>query len=107
MIHREHDLPIAKQAQVSAHQPWQCLLPATFGVGDRPEGDATSRPVAFDLTLWTTPFEATKSRKTSKKREYLTPLPALAQRMLKGLTKRESDRVFPTLPIYKTEAGRQ
>ena len=62
-------------------------------------------------TLWKTPFELTKARKTtkeSKQRAYLTPLPALAQRILKPLLKGDSDsRVFPTLTIYTTAAGRQ
>src|SRR6476620_9049360 len=60
-------------------------------------------------TLWTTPFELTKARKTSsKKRVYLTPLPALAQRIIKGLPKdaQDLDRVFPGLPVHETEAGR-
>jgi integrase len=61
-----------------------------------------------ELSLWTTPFEFTKSRRTAKKRVYLTPLPPLAQRIIKGLPKGEAiDRVFPTLPIYRTEAGQQ
>jgi integrase len=67
--------------------------------------DDTSRP-----SLWTTPFELTKSRKTSsKKREYLTPLPPLAQRVFKGALVRdgnEADRLFPTLPVHETRAGR-
>jgi hypothetical protein len=43
-------------------------------------------------SLWTTPFELTKSRKTSsRKRVYLTPLPALAQRIIKGLPKDAKD----------------
>lgn len=46
-------------------------------------------------TLWTTPHELTKSKKTAnKKRTYLTPLPPLAQRILKGLPPRED---APTL----------
>jgi hypothetical protein len=51
-------------------------------------------------TLWTTPFELTKSKKSaSKKRVYLTPLPALAQRIVKGLPK-GGERLFPTLRIH-------
>ncbi|QPC43889.1 integrase family protein [Kaustia mangrovi] len=43
-------------------------------------------------TLWTTPFERTKARKSAtKRRVYLTPLPPLAQRVLKGLPKRNDD----------------
>jgi integrase len=60
-------------------------------------------------TLWTTPFELTKSRKaSSKKRVYLTPLPALAQRIIKGLPKdaRDPDRLFPGLPVRESEGGR-
>ena len=61
-------------------------------------------------TLWTTPHELTKSRKTSrKKRQYLTPLAPLAQRQFAGLTRRTQeagdDRVFPSLPVHETKAG--
>jgi integrase len=60
------------------------------------------------LTLWTTPFEHTKSRKSAKKkRDYLTPLPPLAQRILKSMLRTDQDQVFPTLPIHLTRAGRQ
>ena len=49
-----------------------------------------------DVTLWTTPHERTKSKKTaSKKRTYLTPLPPLAQRILKPMLKEDSELVFP------------
>lgn len=59
-------------------------------------------------TLWTTPHELTKSKKTAKrKRVYLTPLPPLAQRILKPLLPKpdaEIDLVFPGthhgLPIW-------
>jgi integrase len=50
---------------------------------------------ADNPTVWTTPHERTKSKKTAKKREYLTPLPPLAQRILKGMPKRDDDLVFP------------
>ena len=57
-------------------------------------------------TLWTTPHEFTKSRKTSSKpRRYFTPLPPLAQRILKGLPQSD-ERVFPSLLIYRTPAQR-
>jgi integrase len=57
-------------------------------------------------TSWTTPFELTKSKKTaSRKRVYLTPLPPLAQRIIRGLAK-TGERVFPSLRIYTTVAGR-
>jgi integrase len=60
--------------------------------------------------VWTTPHELTKSRKKlngrSERRVYITPLPELARRILKGLSK-DGDRVFPTLPIYSTPAGRR
>jgi integrase len=50
-------------------------------------------------TEWTTPFELTKSRKSStKKRTYITPLPPLAARILKGVLRPDSDLVFPGLP---------
>ena len=59
-------------------------------------------------TLWTTPHEHTKARKKSnKKKVYLTPLPLLAQRLVKGLLRpAECDRLFPGLPIYLTRAQR-
>jgi integrase len=61
-------------------------------------------------TLWTTPAAAVKVRKKSayKKRVYLTPLPQLAQRIVKALLKDHDDeRVFPQLSVYTTKAGRQ
>ncbi|HZP09748.1 integrase family protein [Methyloceanibacter sp.] len=46
--------------------------------------------------VWTTPHERTKSKKKArKKRVYVTPLPPLAQRILKGLIKDDTDLVFP------------
>jgi hypothetical protein len=60
-------------------------------------------------TLWTTPWELTKSRKkvSKRKREYLTPLPPLAQRIIKGIAKCDDapDQVFPRLPVHETEGG--
>ena len=56
-------------------------------------------------TLWTTPPDYTKSRKTSLPRRYLTPLPPLAQRILKGLPQSD-ERVFPSLMVYRTPAQR-
>jgi integrase len=60
-----------------------------------------------DPTLWTTPFELTKSRKSSKqKRPYKTPLPKLAQQILRGLPKGDpDDRVFSTLSVATDPAG--
>jgi integrase len=52
---------------------------------------------ADNPTLWTTPHELTKSRKLAKKREYKTPLPPLAARILKGVLRSDSDVVFPGL----------
>ena len=52
-------------------------------------------------TLWTTPPERVKQSKRaerSKQRVYLTPLPPLAQRILKGVPRPEDDTsgfVFP------------
>lgn len=61
-------------------------------------------------TQWKTPVELTKVRKTAadkKPRPYLTPLPPLAQRLLKDLlANRSGERLFPSLPIYATRAGR-
>lgn len=63
---------------------------------------------AKNPTLWTTPFELTKSRKSAKKRTYLTPLPPLAQRILKGLPRRgDDDRVFPTLHVITRRTGQR
>jgi integrase len=59
-------------------------------------------------TLWTTPHELTKSRKRSaKKRVYLTPLPPLAQRVIRGVPvdPTQPDVLFPSLPLYETRAG--
>jgi integrase len=61
--------------------------------------------------VWTTPHELTKSKRRQrdpkkKKRVYLTPLPALAQRLLKPLTKGQpDDLVFPGLAISVNAAG--
>ena len=59
----------------------------------------------IDAALWTTPPDYTKSRKTSLPRRYLTPLPPLAQRILKGLPQSD-ERVFPSLMVYRTPAQR-
>jgi integrase len=59
---------------------------------------------ADNPTLWTTPLELTKSKKTVTKRVYLTPLPPLAQRIIRGLP-RSAGRVFPTLLVRHTRAG--
>jgi integrase len=59
-------------------------------------------------TLWTTTAEAVKARKSArKKRVYLTPLPQLAQRIVKALLKdRDNARLFAQLSVYMTKAGR-
>jgi integrase len=60
-------------------------------------------------TLWTTPEEAVKVKKSArdKKRVYLTPLPQLAQRIVKALLKdHDDDRLFTQLSVYTTKAGR-
>jgi integrase len=55
-----------------------------------------------DPTLWTTPHELVKVRKSArKKRTYLTPLPPLARRILKGLPS-TTDRLFPMLAVAHT-----
>lgn len=58
-------------------------------------------------TLWITPFELTKSRKTTKKkRVYLAPLPRLARNIIKGLPQDDADgRLFATLPVHVTKGG--
>jgi integrase len=54
-----------------------------------------------DLTVWTTPFDLTKSRRSDDgERTYITPLPALAQRILKGLP-RTHERAFPLLSLHQ------
>jgi integrase len=65
-----------------------------------------------DMTVWTTPHELTKSKKRQrdprkKKRVYVTPLPQLAQRILKGLPKGNSDEypMFPGLALLNNKAG--
>ena len=57
-----------------------------------------------EFTTWTTPHELTKSRKVAKPRTYKTPLPALAQRIIKTMP-RKGDRVFPTLPVRRNAMG--
>jgi len=62
-----------------------------------------------DPTLWTTPSDQIKRKKsTSKARVYLTPLPPLAQRILKSQSKRDDncENIFPNLPVHMTKAGR-
>ena len=57
----------------------------------RSEFDDPGKP-----TLWTVPHERTKTRKSQKEeRVYLVPLPKLAQRIIKGLPRLDSDLVFP------------
>jgi integrase len=65
-----------------------------------------------DMTTWVTPHELTKSKKRqrnlkAKKRVYVTRQPALAQRLLKGLPKGNSDDylMFPSLALSTTKAG--
>jgi integrase len=62
-------------------------------------------------TLWTTPFELTKSRKPrtgKKKRVYLIPLPPLAQRIIRGLKQRgDSPLLFPSLIISENKGGQK
>lgn len=62
-----------------------------------------------DPTVWVTPFELTKSKKSTKpakRRSYKTPLPLLAQRILKPLVPRDGDgRIFSTLRIGVTKTG--
>jgi integrase len=63
-----------------------------------------------DPTLWTTPFELTKSRKTMEEREYKTPLPPLAVSILKEVLKQHGGGnalVFPMLKIVTTPSNQQ
>jgi integrase len=58
--------------------------------------------------LWVTPHELTKSKKTAgKKRVYLTPLPPLAQRILKRVPRRKDGLVFPSLRTHHTRSGQR
>lgn len=57
---------------------------------------------------WTTPLERTKSKATVEKREYVTPLPPLAQRILKARLRDEKDPelIFPsTVKNVPIDAG--
>jgi integrase len=63
-----------------------------------------------DPTAWTTPHELTKSRKRlwdpRKRRTYVTPLPPLAIRILKGIPRcTDPDIVFPGLSLHMTKSG--
>jgi hypothetical protein len=63
-------------------------------------------------TLWTVPFELTKSRKLrnnkKKKRVYLIPLPALAQRIIRGLKQEASNpMLFPSLIVSVNKGGQK
>jgi integrase len=63
-----------------------------------------------DPTVWTTPHELTKSRKRlrdpRKRCIYVTPLPLLAIRILKGIPRdTDPDVVFPGLSVYTTKSG--
>jgi len=54
---------------------------------------------ADNPSVWVTPFELVKVKKSStKKRTYTTPLPPLAVRILKPLLRSDSELVFPGLP---------
>jgi hypothetical protein len=59
-------------------------------------------------TIWTTPHELTKTKATAKPRSYLTPLPLLAQRRIKGLPASDGGDglMFPGLSVHHTKAGR-
>ena len=53
-------------------------------------------------TVWTVPHERVKIKKSAKKeRCYVVPLPALAQRIIRGLPKVHDDLVFPGRHIGK------
>ena len=70
----------------------------------RSEFDDPAKP-----TLWIVPHERTKTRKSQKEeRVYLVPLPKLAQRIIKGLPRLDSDLVFPGRGSTKpTDAGKK
>jgi integrase len=77
---------------------------ALMKIGDL-KFDASDNPVE-----WVAPFELTKSRKIAKAKEYRTPLPALAQRILKGILPRgdrkSEQRVFAS-PSRTYKSGRE
>jgi hypothetical protein len=58
-------------------------------------------------TIWTTPHELTKTKATAKPRSYLTPLPLLAQRQIKGLPASDGGDglMFPGLSVHHTKRG--
>jgi integrase len=57
---------------------------------------------AAEPTLLTVPFERTKGKITRKRKSpYFVPLPPLAQRILKGLPRRDDGLVFPKLSISR------
>lgn len=67
---------------------------------------AAARRIHFldDAAIWETPHELTKSKKTAKKkRVYRTPLPPLAQSIIKSVLRRKDnpDFLFPTLAVYR------
>ena len=57
-----------------------------------------------DLTVWTTPPELVKQRKSVKKpRSYYTPLPKMARDILsKRKRGDDNERVFPSQPVFPT-----
>ena len=60
-----------------------------------------------DLSLWTTPDELVKKKKTAPKRAYKTPLAKPARDILMSMKRgNANDRVFPSLLIEWTEGGR-
>jgi integrase len=71
----------------------------------------TRQDLNADCTLWTVPFELTKSwKKSAEERTYLVPLSPLCQRLFKGLITEEmqpSDRLFPDLPVHRTRGGQR
>ena len=56
--------------------------------------------------VWETPHELIKAKKKAKARTYVTPLPARAMRILKGLP-RTNERVFPSLDYNTSPAGQR
>ena len=56
----------------------------------RSEFDDPDKP-----TVWIIPHERVKARKGSKPRQYIIPLPKLAQRIIRSLPRADDDLVFP------------
>jgi integrase len=77
----------------------------------RREELAQAKWAEFDLDkanappLFTVPFERTKGKQTRKSRAYLVPLPPLAQRVIQGLPRQDTESVFPRIDFQRLKAA--